>query len=700
MKKKSDKTVIQIVIATGITSVATQLLTIREFLAQFNGNEFVIALILFNWLVLGGIGTLFARIVHARHKKTARDMLAWLSVSLAVLSPLQILFIRELRDIVFIHGSSVGFYSTFFYILFTIAPYCLLVGFLLPFSLFHLRDEMPDFPPAHIYIADNLGDVAGGALFSFALVYIFTPLQAAGIASLPLLASLIFIFPGKSGKSFYLYAGISLDLILIGICILYEPLSLEPPEGRLVEYSESKYGRIEIHKDGDLYTLFSDGMPAFSTGYQSLAEEAIHYPLSQLEGTEKKILLISAQGGMMKQVEKYSPGVVDYVEIDPEMSAALFRHNLIKKIPGMNIINRDGRKYLSSTNRIYDAIILNLPEPETFQTNRFFTDRFFSMVKKRLASNGIFSFSVKGYDNYLSEPHKKKVSSLFNTASEYFEHIMLLPGEKIFFLCSNNPVSQDIPTLLRQKGIETDFISRYFYGNLTGPRIKALNRLIDTSVPLNRDMSPRLIRIMFSQWFSKFATSPVWFYAVFAVLLAIFLFRLHAEEFVLFSTGCMTMGTEIMVIFAFQIFFGYIYHQIGIIVTVFLAGLLPGAWLGDRLRRNSRQVLVFTDIILILLAGGFIPVLSVWGDRLPMLFFLFFGFLVSVACGCQFPAALFMRGDDNPAAARLFSADLIGAACGTIAASVILIPYAGIEWTAAALVCLKITSLVIVRIKS
>ena len=70
MKKKSDNPVIQIVIATGITSVATQLLTIREFLAQFNGNEFVIALILFNWLVLGGIGTLFARIVHARHKKT------------------------------------------------------------------------------------------------------------------------------------------------------------------------------------------------------------------------------------------------------------------------------------------------------------------------------------------------------------------------------------------------------------------------------------------------------------------------------------------------------------------------------------------------------------------------------------------------------------------------------------------------------
>jgi len=49
-----------VVIATGISSVVTQLLTIREFLTQFKGNEIVIALILFNWLILGGIGTLLA----------------------------------------------------------------------------------------------------------------------------------------------------------------------------------------------------------------------------------------------------------------------------------------------------------------------------------------------------------------------------------------------------------------------------------------------------------------------------------------------------------------------------------------------------------------------------------------------------------------------------------------------------------------
>jgi len=61
--RKNERAITRVVIATGISSVVTQLLTIREFLSQFSGNEFVIALILFNWLILGGAGTLLARLI-------------------------------------------------------------------------------------------------------------------------------------------------------------------------------------------------------------------------------------------------------------------------------------------------------------------------------------------------------------------------------------------------------------------------------------------------------------------------------------------------------------------------------------------------------------------------------------------------------------------------------------------------------------
>jgi spermidine synthase len=158
----------------------------------------------------------------------------------------------------------------------------------------------------------------------------------------------------------------------------------------------------------------------------------------------------------------------------------------------------------------------------------------------------------------------------------------------------------------------------------------------------------------------------------------------------------MTMGSEILVIFAFQIYFGYIYLQIGIIITVFLAGLLPGAWLGHRLRHRSKQILALTDMFLIAFLVLFILAITNFADRLPVAFYLAFGFVVSLVCGFQFPVALYLRGSDNIAAAHSFSADLIGAACGILLTSVILIPYVGILWTAGGLICLKLISLILI----
>jgi spermidine synthase len=694
LKRKSERAITRVVIATGISSVVTQLLIIREFLAQFQGNEFIIALILFNWLILGGIGTLLARWVTKRFWRATINRLGWLSLILAGLPAVQILIIRQFRDVFFIHGSSVGFYPTLTFIFFTIAPYCLVLGFVLPYSLFVIRTENPDYPGTRIYIIDNLGDVSGGALFSFALVFLVTPLQAVCLANLPLVLStyLLFRVSSRHDPAIYLGTGVTVAILVAGIFL--EPTSLDPWEGKLVFYSESRYGRIQVQQNQDQFTLFVSGNPLYGSQNLSMAEETIHYTLAQLHQINN-ILLISAQGGMMVELEKYQPASVDYVELDPQVANVQFRFGLIKKIPGLNVIHQDGRAYLAGSDKIYDAIIVNLSEPDTFQLNRFFTDRFFALARRHLAEHGVLSFAMKGYDNYLAEPQRRKLSSLYNTVIDYFDHVLLLPGQKIFFLCSSQPLRTDIPELLVKKDIHTCYIRGYYYGNLTPERIQRLNTLIDPTVPKNRDYFPQLMRLMFMQWFAKFSTSPTGFIAVLAILSLIYLIRIRAEEFVLFSTGFTVMGSEILVIFAFQIFFGYIYLQIGMIVTVFLAGLLPGAWFGDRLRYRSKQTLAVADGLLIVLMGLLIIVMKHGGYHLPVAFFLVFGFVISLICGFQFPVALYLRGGDAPAVTRTFSADLIGAACGTLVTNVLLIPYCGIIWAGAGLIGLKLCSLIV-----
>ena len=107
-------------------------------------------------------------------------------------------------------------------------------------------------------------------------------------------------------------------------------------------------------------------------------------------------------------------------------------------------------------------------------------------------------------------------------------------------------------------------------------------------------------------------------------------------------------------------------------------------------------MLVLSDLLLILLLAVFVSAVAVAGDRLPVVFFLTFGFLVSVACGFQFPVALHLRGGDNSAATRTFSADLIGAAFGTLFTSTVLIPYVGIIRAGLGLIVVKLVSLAVI----
>jgi predicted membrane-bound spermidine synthase len=83
--------------------------------------------------------------------------------------------------------------------------------------------------------------------------------------------------------------------------------------------------------------------------------------------------------------------------------------------------------------------------------------------------------------------------------------------------------------------------------------------------------------------------------------------------------------------------------------------------------------------------------------HLHFVYFMIFGILISFACGIQFPVVLGIMGSSRVAASRSFSADLLGAACGTLLTSVVLIPGLGLLWAACGLIALKCISLIFIQ---
>ena len=104
--------VIWSIIGTGISSISVQLVTIREFMSQFHGNEITISLVLFTWLMLTGFGSLFAKCF----RKPSITFYSSLALIIALWPLAQFHIIRKFREIIFIHGVSPGFYRIFFFI--------------------------------------------------------------------------------------------------------------------------------------------------------------------------------------------------------------------------------------------------------------------------------------------------------------------------------------------------------------------------------------------------------------------------------------------------------------------------------------------------------------------------------------------------------------------------------------------------------
>ncbi len=688
-----SKLIIWAIIGTGISSIAVQLVTIREFLTQFHGNEITISLVLFCWLLLTGFGSLVARLF----KNPSLVLYALLMLLMAVWPLIQLILIRNFREILFIHGSSPGFHQIFFYMMATLAPYCLMVGFILPHSLTVLHGFHSEFTSGELYLTDSIGDICGGILFSFILVYWVKPFKTIAITStLMIIVGLILLI---SARRYFLLVPASVCVFLFCLFALdssFETSTLSRQYGDIERYMESPYGRIVVSREGHQHTFWESGNPLYSSANIISSEEKIHYPLIQLEKVESVLLVSGGLGESLGEVEKYSPRRVDYVELDPHLTQTAQEGGFIQNLPNLRIQNTDGRSYIKTTDQKYDAIIIDLPDPDTFQINRFYTSEFFSLSKKILSEGGVLSFGLEHSPNYISDVEKKELSIMYNTARSHFQNVLILPGGEAYFICSDGDLSTDVPSRLRAKSIITDYIDGFYYGNVTKERIDQIQEALDQEEYQNTDFEPRIMNVMFQEWFLKYGTSPRTFILILAGLVLVYIVFMRKEEYILFSTGLANMGVEMLVIFSFQVIYGYIYLKIGAIVTVFLLGLLPGAAMGSLYEEGNKRMLLFSEVALL----GLILVFFVWNSflrgELHQYYFFGYCFVFSFFCGFQFPLAAKMIGERQSPAAGCLAADLTGAAVGTLVVGTLLIPLWGIQSAIIFLILVKISSNMII----
>lgn len=690
----------------GASAVITQLTLMRELLGAFAGNELVFGICLGNWLLLTGLGTRLGHTLVRRHgsgQRSAGDEdvaapIRWFIAGLlaiAIIPLFQVVAVRTLRDVVFGHGQAVGITGTVSGSLALLLPFCLVSGFLLTLACRLTGAPRDADPVGKVYFADTAGGVAGGVLFSFVLVPWLDHFALLGVpAFLNLLLAGLLAWRHQTWflleTAIVLTAGLGVHLALVDADFV--STALQYP-GETVRFrANSPYGRLVVGDRDGLLVFHENGVPLAATQNTGRVEEAVLYALSQRPEARHVLLIGGGATGDAREILRAAPEArVTYVELDPAIIAAgrlLLPENLNN--PRIRTETADGRRFVRRTRGRFDLAIVDLPDPSTAQLNRFYTVEFFREARRALAPGGVLAFGLARYENYVSPSLAHLLGSVHRTLTQVFGHVLMVPGGRVTFLASDGPLTLDIAARLARRGVRPRLVNRhYLAAMLASDRLADLDRAVARPAAINTDRNPVLYYYHLRHWLSQFATRGELLGGLLGLALIMYLVRLRVVPRVVFAAGFAASGLEVVVLLVYQVTYGSLYRQVALVVTVFMAGLVLGAGLARhrRLKIRPREALIGLAAGIALLAAalpwllGWPAVLDAAGgtDLTGQAFLLALTLVLAALVGAEFPlAGAAEPGSATAVAARVFSADLIGAALGALVVSALLIPLLGL----------------------
>lgn len=722
----------------GFCAMISQVVFQRECISLFSGNELSIGVVLFIWLLFGGLGSLTVGKLTNRLEAGQRVLFQfWLLIGLSLLLPATLLALRFARPILGMEpGEIAGITPVFLTVVVCLAPLTFLQGGL--FAVYCSISKVGDVRnlsgrASIVYAVEGAGAVLGGILMHFLLIGRVLPFATLLLLSGLNLACAYTALAHQAKRR--IHAGLCYLLLAATlVCVFFssriELWSAGKAFGEMetLSVTDTKYGRIVLAKRYEQRTLFENGLLLYSYPNRLAAEEAVHIPMLSHPNPRSVLLLGGGCGGAISELLKHHPDSVDYVELDAKMVAISQRflpadENEALTNSSVRIHYSDARSFVSNSRSLYDVIILNLPRPTNAQLNRFFTLEFFQKVHSRLNPDGLFAVQVPSSESYFSDEIKTFVCSIHKTMRPIFSKVLLTPGETAHLMATDSHHLELAPEVLVsrlfERGIQTDYVADWSIP----PRFEpfrmdmieaALEGCADSAARINRDFSPICYYYALVLWGKetnrKLTAAYEWlgsrtqhqiYLSVGSVLLAVLiiqhLLKRHKTVGVLVSLatiGFLEIGVEMILLIAYQTLFGNIYSMIGLLTCIYMAGIAGGAFLSRHRLSRSTDASIYCRLIIYQAIAVLYPIAcvavlfavrSLASDALAQSLFA-----VIIFCGGAIGGVLYVYGNaaytkvagsasGKQLAGTTYFADLLGSSVGAMVVTSALLPILGVN---------------------
>ena len=258
------------------------------------------------------------------------------------------------------------------------------------------------------------------------------------------------------------------------------------------------------------------------------AEEAVDYALLEHAAPRRVLLIGGGENGAVGEALQH-PTIerLDYVELDPAligMARQFFpaQTAAFDSGPRVRLHFLDGRRYLAESNEEFDVIIVDVPDPQTAQLNRFYTAEFFGMARAHLSPSGLLALELRSQEEAISPDLADFLRSIRRTLGEVFPYQVAIPGETIHFfgamqagVLTRNP--DVLVTRLRARRLHTQYVREYFIPYRMMPdRMEQVDRELQpvASTQANRDFEPVAYGFDLLLWSGQFKSGySGWFRA-------------------------------------------------------------------------------------------------------------------------------------------------------------------------------------------
>jgi len=751
-----------LIFSYGLFSIAAQTLLFREFLTTFEGNDISVGIFFSTWFLWVGLGAVLVRRADALTEKML-EWIEFLFLAYLPAFILQAILIIQARDIAGIESYTLWSIRDILLVSIIVnAPISLITGMLFPFACRWVASgtiqQGGRLPVSYVYMLEAAGSFAGGIgvtillgsganpariflllalilslsvfLVKFAGIFRMDTRKAAGLAGCLIACTISFLVP-----------------LVICLCLVFGSDEILMSHMRVIKWTKllpknALGGSFQTAQAEYLYGNYQGQWVVIREGsvaeaLPNVSESGRIAAITLCQKPDARNVLVIGSGLSLCRELLQLPQIenITWTYCDSEYVQMVNKYIP----PGLKITDErfvpnadDVRKLLAAKSGSFDIVILNLPEATSSVLNRYFTLEFYHQVKKSLKPDGVLAVRTAGGENIMGTELVNLGASTKLTLEKVFSHLALAPGEDTWFIASDSESITGEPGILRDRfasinGAEALFNPEALLSIYLPDRAEAaIKSYSNSDLPqdylINRDSKPltHLYSLLLAAKQSGapaarlikhlvIAGPPAFLIPILVIVVLRIIYILKSVgrdkassfdgSFLVFSAGMVGIGAVIVLMYLYQTLFGSLYLYIGVISSLFMAGMTVGAasmrhFLPEGKTKQNEISLLSVIFVHSLLLGA----IAFWpGEHWSDVTFAAAFVLCGLCTGCYFPLAAGQLADagfeSGRAGSILETSDHIGAAAGGALTSLAMVPVLGATMALLVFVVLMLANL-------